>query len=127
MSSAEPETTPDAPSLPVARKQPDSNVFPVTPSPMKECGSKQKFVDNKPSFSAQKSSRIISPTKVNDDPFIDNRKLSSIQDPRGDKLANSNTLIPVTTKMLKSAVSTCNNFFLKNGRPLHLVKVVGAV
>ena len=127
MSSAESETTPDAPSSPVARKQPNSNVFPVTLSPTKYCGSKQKFIGDKPSIDAWKSSSIIPPTIVNDDPFIDDRNPSSISVPIGDKLSNSTMLIPVTTKMLKSAVSICNKFVLKDGHLLHLVKVVGAV
>ena len=36
-------------------------------------------------------------------------------------------LIPVTMKMINSAVSEDNQFVLKDGRPLHLVKVVGAI
>jgi len=35
--------------------------------------------------------------------------------------------IPVTTKMINSAVSEDNQFVLKDGRPLHLVKVAGAI
>lgn len=48
MSPPEPEQTPDAPLSPIARKQSNSNVFLVTPSPMKDCDSKQKFVDDEP-------------------------------------------------------------------------------
>jgi len=36
-------------------------------------------------------------------------------------------LIPATTKMIHSAVSEDNQFVLKDGCPLHLVKVVGAI
>ncbi len=36
-------------------------------------------------------------------------------------------LVPATTKMIQSAVSEDNQFVLKDGRPLHLVKVGGAI
>jgi hypothetical protein len=37
------------------------------------------------------------------------------------------TLIPVTVKMIHSAVRDWERFVLKDGRPLHMVKLVGAV
>ncbi len=37
------------------------------------------------------------------------------------------TLIPVTVKMIHSAVRDCERFVLKDGKPLHMVKLVGAV
>ncbi len=37
------------------------------------------------------------------------------------------TLIPVTVKMIHSAVQDCKWFVLKDGRLLHMVKLVGAV
>jgi hypothetical protein len=37
------------------------------------------------------------------------------------------TLIPVTAKMIHYAVQKCKRFVLKDGRPLHMVKLVGAV
>jgi hypothetical protein len=37
------------------------------------------------------------------------------------------TLIPVTVKMIHSAVRDCERFALKDGQPLHMVKLVGAV
>ncbi len=77
--------TPAVPSLPVARKQSNSNVFPVTPYPTKDCGSKQPSVDNEPSFNAWKTSHTTPPTKVTDDSFIDNRKPPSKSVPIGDK------------------------------------------
>ena len=40
---------------------------------------------------------------------------------------SQHTLIPVTAKMIRSAVSTIDRFQLKDGRLLHLVKLVGAV
>jgi hypothetical protein len=36
-------------------------------------------------------------------------------------------LIPVTVKMIHSAVRDCKWFILKDGQPLHMVKLVGAV
>jgi hypothetical protein len=36
-------------------------------------------------------------------------------------------LIPVTTKMIHSAVWECKKLILKDGQPLHMVKFVGAV
>ncbi len=45
----------------------------------------------------------------------------------GDTKTHDKTLIPVTTKMIHSAVSESNCFFLKDERQLHLVKVVGAL
>ena len=68
------------------------------------------------------------PSKVTDDPFIDeDRKPPSKSVPIGDKKTHEQTLIPVTTKMIKSDVSEDNQFVLKDGRSLYLVKVVGAV
>ncbi len=37
------------------------------------------------------------------------------------------TLIPVMTTMIHSAVWDCKRFVLKDGRPLHMIKLVGAV
>jgi hypothetical protein len=37
------------------------------------------------------------------------------------------TLIPVTVKMIHSAIQDCKRFILKDGQPLHIVKLVGAV
>ncbi len=37
------------------------------------------------------------------------------------------TLIPVTVKMIHSAIWECKRFVLKDGRPLHMIKFVGAV
>ncbi len=40
---------------------------------------------------------------------------------------DEHTLIPVTVKMIHSAVRDCKRFVLKDGQPLHVVKLVGAV
>ena len=37
------------------------------------------------------------------------------------------TLIPVMVKMIRSAVQDCKRFVLKDGQPLYMVKLVGAV
>ena len=127
MSSFEPEKTPDMPSSPVATRQSDLNAFPVTPSPTKNSGSKHSFINNEPPSNAIKTSCTTPPTKVTDDPFIDDRKPSATLLVRiGDTKTQNKTLIPVTTKMIHSAVSEYT-IFLKDGRPLHLVKVVGAL
>ena len=101
----EPTKTHAMPSLPVARKQSDSNALPVTPSPTKDCGSKRPFVDNEPPSHDCKMSRTTTPTKVTDDPFIDERKQPSKSVRIGDTKTHNKTLIPVTTKMIHSAVS----------------------
>ena len=111
MSSSEPEKTPDMPSLPVARKQSDSNAFPVTPSPTKDSGSKHSFVDNEPPSKALKTSCTTIPTKVTDDLFIDERKSPSKSVCIRDTETYDKTLITVTTKMIHSAVSESNHFF----------------
>ena len=37
------------------------------------------------------------------------------------------TLIPVMVKMIHSAVQDCKRFILKDGQPLHMAKLVGAI
>ncbi len=61
---------------------------------------------------------------MTDDPFIDDRKPPSKLVPIGDTKTQK-TRIPVTKKMIHSTVSESNQYFLKDGRHLHLVKVVG--
>jgi hypothetical protein len=66
--------------------------------------------------------------KINhDDPFIDDRKPSSMSSPTSKTDYSQHTLIPVTAKMKCSAVSTFDRFQLKDGHLLHLVKPVGTV
>jgi hypothetical protein len=128
MSSSKPKKTPDLPSSPVATKQSDSYALPVTPSPTKDCGNKRPSIDNGPLFHDWKTLRTTPPTKVTDDPFIDERKLSGTLLVRiGDTKTHDKTLIPVTMKMIHSTVNESNHFFWKDGRQLHLVKVVGAL
>ncbi len=66
--------------------------------------------------------------KINhDDPFIDDRKPSSMSSPTSKTDYSQHALIPVTAKIICSAVSTFDRFQLKDERLLHLVKLVGAV
>jgi hypothetical protein len=111
MSSSKPEKMPDLPLLPVARKQSDSYTLPVTPSPTKDCGSKRPSVDNEPLFHDWKTLHTTPPTKVTDDPFIDDRKQSgTLLVCIGDTKTHNKTRIPVTTEMIHSDVSKSNHF-----------------
>ncbi len=110
MSLFEPEKTPDMPLLPVARKQSDSNAFPVTPSPTKDCDSKCPSVDIEPPSHDRKTPRMTPPIKVRDNPFIDERKSPSKSTRFGDTKTHNKMLIPVTTKMIHSAVSESHFF-----------------
>jgi hypothetical protein len=64
---------------------------------------------------------------VNDEPFIVKRKPLSTTVAKGVLNNGEHTLIPVTAKMIHSAVWDSESFVLKDGRPLHMVKLVGAV
>jgi hypothetical protein len=64
---------------------------------------------------------------VDDEPFIDKRKPSSTMADKSNLNNGWHTLIPVTMKMIHSAVSKCKRLILKDGRLLHMVKFVGAV
>ncbi len=60
-------------------------------------------------------------------PFVDERKPSSMTAVKVNIHSGEHTLIPVTVKMIHSAVQDCKQFVLKDGRPLHMVKLVGTV
>jgi hypothetical protein len=64
---------------------------------------------------------------INDKLFIDERKPSSTLAKKGVLNNGENTLIPVTVKMIYSAVWNGEWFVLKDGQPLHMVKLVGAI
>jgi hypothetical protein len=64
---------------------------------------------------------------VDDKPFIDNRKPLSMMVQRGVLNNGEHTLIPVMARMIHSAVWNSERFVLKDGQPLHMVKLVGAV
>ena len=46
---------------------------------------------------------------------------------KGNLNNGEHTLIPVMVKMIHSAVRDCKWVVLKDGRPLHMVKLVGAI
>ncbi len=64
---------------------------------------------------------------VDDKPFIDKRKPSSTTVERGVLNNGEHTLIPVTAKIIHSAVWDYKRFVLKDSQLLHMVKLVGAV
>jgi hypothetical protein len=64
---------------------------------------------------------------IHDDPFIDDRKPSSMSSPTSKTDYSQHMSIPVTAKMIHSAVSKFDRFQLTDGHLLHLVKHVGAV
>ncbi len=60
-------------------------------------------------------------------PFVDERKPSSMTAVKVNLYNGEHTLIPVMVKMIHSAVQDCEWFVLKDGQPLHMVKLVGAI
>jgi hypothetical protein len=64
---------------------------------------------------------------VNDEPFIDKRKSLNTTVVKGVLNNCEHALIPVTAKMIHSAVWDSERFVLKDGQPLHMVKLVGAI
>ncbi len=64
---------------------------------------------------------------INDKPFINERKPSSTTVVKGVLNNGEHTLILVTAKLIHSTVWDSERFVLKDGRPLHIVKLVGAV
>jgi hypothetical protein len=64
---------------------------------------------------------------INDEPFINKRKPSSTTIAKGVLNNGEHTLIPVMAKMIHSAVWDSKRLILKDGQPLHMVKLVGAV
>ncbi len=132
-------------SSPIRRTQPGLAALFVTPSPKKMEGKVNRAVDDEPYINKRKpSSRTAakddlnngpSPKKtdgsgdrvVNDKPFINERKPSSMTAVKGNLHNGKHMLIPVTVKMIHSAVQDCKRFVLKDGRPLHMVKLVDAV
>jgi hypothetical protein len=77
------------------------------PSPKKTDGNANQVIDYKP--------------------FVDERKPSSMTAVKVNLHNGEHTLIPVMVKMIHSTVQDCKQFILKDGRPLHMVKLVGAV
>jgi hypothetical protein len=79
----------------------------VTPSPKKNDGNGDRL--------------------INDEPFINKRKPLSTTFVESVLNNGEHMLIPVTAKMIHSAVWDPERFVLKDGWPLHMVKLVGAV
>ncbi len=95
------------PLSPVGRMQSGLSALFVTPSPKKNDGNGNQFTDDKP--------------------FINKRKPSSTTVAKGVLNNGEHTLIPVMAKMIHSAVWDLERFVLKDGQPLHMVKLVGAI
>jgi hypothetical protein len=133
------------PLSPIGRMQSGLAASIVTPSPKKTDGNGNRAVDDEPFINERKplsTTAVIgvlsngpSPKKmdgngnrvVNDKLFIDKRKPSSTSAVKGVLNNGEHMLIPVTAKMIYSAVWNGERFVLKDGRPLHMVKLVGAV
>jgi hypothetical protein len=114
-------------------------------SPKKTDGNGDQAVDDEPFIDERKPSSMTavigvlsngpSPKEmdgnsdrvIKDKIFIDERKPSSTTPVKGVLNNGEHTLIPVTAKMIHSAVWNGKQFVLKDGRPLHMVKLVGAV
>jgi hypothetical protein len=107
MSSPEERLSYKEPSSPVGTMQCGLTASFVTPSSKKNDGNGNRF--------------------VNDEPFINKRKTSSTTVVKGVLNNGEHTLIPVMATMIHSAVWDSERFVLKDGRPLHMVKLVGAV
>jgi hypothetical protein len=97
----------EEPSSPVGRMQSGLAALFVTPIPKKNDGDSDQFMD--------------------DEPFIDERKPSSTTVAKGVSNNGEHTLIPVTAKMIHSAIWDSERFVLKDGQLLHMVKLVGAI
>ncbi len=133
------------PSSPIGRTHSGLAALFVTPSLKKTEGKANQAVDDEPYINKRKPSSTTaaegysnngpSPKKtdgnanrvVNDELFIDERKPSSMTAVKANLHNGEHTLIPVTVKMIHSTVRDCEWFVLKDGQPLHMVKLVGAV
>ncbi len=107
MSLTEKQPSYKEPSSPVGSTQLGLASSFVTPSPKKNDGNGNQFVDDKP--------------------FINERKPSSTTVAKGVSNNGEHMLIPVMAKMIHSAVWDSERFIPKDSRPLHMVKLVGAV
>ncbi len=95
------------PSSPVGMTQSGLAALFVTPSPKRNDGNGNQFLC--------------------DEPFIDKRKPSSTTAVKGVLKNGEHMLIPVTAKMIHSAAWDSERFVLKDGQPLHMVKLAGAI
>ncbi len=107
MSSPEERPSFKEPSSPIGTMQSGLAALFVTPSSKKKDRNGDRFLDDKP--------------------FIDKRKPSSTTVLKAVLNNGEHMLIPVMAKMTHSAVWDSERFVLKDGRPLHMVKLIGAV
>ncbi len=133
------------PLSPIGRKQSGLAALFVTPSPKKTNVKADRAVNDEPHIDGRKP---LSTTTAKDDsnngpspkqmdgngdqvvdykPFVDEWKPLSMTAVKVNLHNCEHTLIPVTVKMIHSAIQDCKRFVLKDGRPLHMVKLVGAV
>jgi hypothetical protein len=133
------------PSSPIGRTHLGLAALFVTPTPKKTDGKADRAVDDKPYIDKRKPSSTTaakgdsnngpSPKKtdengnrvIDDEPFINKRKPLSTSAVKGNLSNGEHMLIPVTVKMIHSAVRDCECFVLKDGQLLHMVKLVGVV
>ncbi len=132
-------------SSPIGRMQLGLAALFVTPSPKKTDGKADRAVDDEPYINERK---LLTTTAAKGDSnngpsqkkmdgnanqvvdyksFVNERKPSSMTAVKVNLHNGELTLIPVTVKMIHSAIQDCEWFVLKDGRPLHMVKLVGAV
>jgi hypothetical protein len=107
MSLPEEQPSYEEPLSPVGTTQSGLAASFVTPSQKKNDGNWKQFVD--------------------DEPFIDERKPTSMMVAKDVSNNGEHTLVPITAKMIHSAVWDLERFVLKDSRPLHVVKLVGAI
>jgi hypothetical protein len=95
---------------------------PLSPVEMMQLGLAASFVTPRPKKNDGEGDQF-----VNDEPFINKRKPSRTTVVKGVLNNGEHTLIPVTAKMIHSAIWDCKRLVLKDGRLLHMVKFAGAV
>jgi hypothetical protein len=133
------------PPSPIGRMQLGLAALIVTPSPKKTDGNGGRAVNDEPFINMRKPSSTTavigvlsngpSPKKmdgngdqvVNHKLFINKRKPSSTLAVKGVLNNGEHMLIPVTAKMIYSAVWNGERFVLTDSQPLHMVKLVGAI
>jgi hypothetical protein len=145
MSSLDEQSSYIEPSSPIVRTQSGLAASFVMPSPKKMEGKADRAVDDEPYINKRKplsttaakddSNNGPSPKKTDGNgnrvvdykPFVDERKPSSMTAEKVNLHNGEHTLVPVTVKMIHSTVQDCKRFVLKDGRLLHMVKLMGAV
>jgi hypothetical protein len=145
MSSPDEQSSYMEPSSPIGKTQLGLAALFVTPSPKKTDEKADRAVDDehyiderKPSSTtaakgdlnnipSQKKTDGNGDRVINDESFINERKPSSMTVIKSNLNNGEHTFIPVTVKMIHSAVRDCERFVLRDGQPLYMVKLVGAV